>query len=340
MRLRSKRLSGAAQAPLFVLLSVVVAACSSVQTTNLPTSKPTTTALSSPADAVEAATATAGATASPGGTVTLVAAGDIACDPNANKGTPVDCDQAATADLIGQLHPTAVLTLGDNQYEDNRYGAYQAVFAKTWGKYLSIMHATIGNHEYLTKDAAGYFQYFGPAAGPPGQGYYSFDLGAWHIISLDSECQYIGGCRAGSPEVQWLQNDLATHPNLCTLVAWHEPVWSSGEHGDASQMDTIWQMLVDAKVDVVLSGHNHDYERFVPLNGQGQPDPNGTPEFVVGTGGKNHYGFVEPPLPGEVVRNDKSFGVILMSLTPNGYSWRFVPAAGYTFTDSGSASCH
>jgi acid phosphatase type 7 len=267
-------------------------------------------------------------------TVTIVAAGDIACDPAHNVSQPHDCDQAATANLIGQLAPAAVLTLGDNQYEDNTLAAYMSVFDPTWGAYKSIIYPTIGNHEYLTPGAAGYFDYFGF---PP---YYSYNLGDWHIISLDSECQYVGGCSAGSAQEKWLKADLAAYPRLCTMVTWHEPRWSSGEHEDATQMTTIWSDLVAANVDVVLTGHNHDYERFMPLNASGNPDPAGTAEFVVGTGGKNHYGFAVPPLAGELVRNDSSFGVIQMSLKPTGYSWKFVPAPGYTFTDSGSATCH
>ncbi len=267
--------------------------------------------------------------ARPGLTVTIAAAGDIACDPAHNVGTPMDCDQAATANLIGQLNPTAVLTLGDNQYQDGTPAAFQAVFAKTWGAYRSIMFPAIGNHEYLTPGAAGYFGYFGVPA------YYSYNLGSWHMISLDSECSHVGGCQAGSPQERWLVADLAAHPTACTLVYWHEPRFSSGEHLDATQMTTIWADLVAAHVSVVLSGHNHDYERFVPLGATGAPDPTGVTEFVVGTGGKNHYGFVRPPLTGEVVRNDTSFGVISMTLGPSSYSWRFVPAPGYTFTDFG-----
>jgi len=268
-------------------------------------------------------------------TVTIVAAGDIACDPAQNKGAPGLCDQAATAALIGQLHPAAVLALGDTQYENGTLAAYKAVYAPTWGQYKSITYPAIGNHEYLTHGAAGYFGYFGVPA------YYSYDLGSWHMISLDSECSSggVGGCQAGSPQEKWLLADLAAHPSKCTLAYWHEPAWSSGEHGDATQMATIWSDLVAAHVSVVLTGHNHDYERFVPLNAAGQPDPSGTTEFVVGTGGKNHYGFALAPLTGEVVRNDKSFGVIEMTLNPTSYSWKFVPAPGYTFTDSGSAAC-
>lgn len=269
----------------------------------------------------------------PGVTASIVAAGDIACDPAHNVGTPQDCDQAATAAEIGQLHPTAVLTLGDNQYENGTLAGFNTVFGPTWGKYRSIMFPAIGNHEYLTSHAAGYFAYFGVPA------YYSFNLGDWHLISLDLECGPVGGCQAGSPQERWLRADLAAHPSLCTLAYWHEPRWSSGEHNDATQMSAIWADLVAAHVDVVLSGHNHDYERFLPLNAAGQPDPSGVTEFVVGTGGKNHYGFVAAPLVGEVVRNDTSFGVIQMTLRPTSYSWKFVPAPGYTFTDSGSANC-
>jgi hypothetical protein len=267
-------------------------------------------------------------------TVTIVAAGDIACDPAHNVGQPTDCDQAATAALIGALHPTAVLTLGDNQYENGTPAGFQKVFDPSWGTYKSIMYPTIGNHEYLTSGAAGYFGYFHVPA------YYSYNLGDWHIISLDSECQYVGGCGAGSKQETWLKENLAAYPYLCTLVTWHEPRWSSGEHQDAKQMATMWADLVAARVDVVLSGHNHDYERFVPLDANGQPSPDGTAEFVVGTGGKNHYGFVTAPLAGEVIRDSTSFGVLRMSLGSTGYSWKFVPAAGYTFTDSGSAACH
>jgi hypothetical protein len=343
---------------------MVLWSCSSATTTAIPTPQPTPAATPSasprPVSSALGASATPRLATSPGaifslppgqpqpefistsgaagansqGTVTIAAAGDIACDPAQNKGAPADCDQNATAALLGQLNPTAVLTLGDNQYEDNTFAAYQEVFAPSWGKYKSIIFPTIGNHEYLTPGASGYFQYFGF---PP---YYSFDLGAWHIVSLNSECHFVGGCDQNSPQVQWLLADLAAHPALCTMVTWHEPRWSSGEHQDATQMDTIWRDLVAANVDVVLTGHNHDYERFVPLNGAGNPDPSGTTEFVVGTGGKNHYGFAEAPLTGEIVRNDTSFGVIDMTLAPTGYSWRFVDAPGYHFSDSGSASCH
>jgi acid phosphatase type 7 len=269
----------------------------------------------------------------PGVTRSIVAAGDIACDPAKNTGAPRGCDQAATAALIGSLRPTAVLALGDLQYESGTASAFQSVFGTTWGKYRSIMYPAVGNHEYLTSGAAGYFGYFKL---PP---YYSFNLGNWHLVSLNSECSHVGGCQAGSRQEKWLKADLAAHPTVCTLVFWHEPRWSSGEHGNAKQMTTIWSDLVAAHVDVVLAGHNHDYERFAPLDGAGKPDPKGVTEFVVGTGGKNHYGFATGPLAGEVVRDGTAFGVLRMVLGPTGYSWRFYSAAGYSFTDKGSAAC-
>jgi acid phosphatase type 7 len=267
--------------------------------------------------------------------VSIVAAGDIACDPAHNVGAPTDCDQAATAALIGRLRPSAVLPLGDLQYQDGTPAAFQKSFGPTWGAYRSIMYPAIGNHEYLTSGAAGYFGFFRGIAP-----YYSYSLGNWHMVSLDSECQYVGGCQAGSAQESWLRADLAAHANLCTLVYWHEPRWSSGEHQDAKQMATIWADVVAAHVDVVLSGHNHDYERFAPLGATGGVDPTGTTEFVVGTGGKNHYGFVRAPLTGELVRNDTSFGVLRMLLGPTSFSWRFYAAPGYTFSDSGSARCN
>ena len=311
----------------------LLAVCTSSCSNTAPTANPKALSIATSAAASPMLSPSAAESATASSTVTIVAAGDIACDPAHNVGAPKDCDQAATADEIGQLNPTAVLTLGDDQYEDGTPTAFDSVFSSTWGKYRSIMYPAIGNHEYLTSGASGYFGYFGVAP------YYSFNLGAWHLITLDSECSFVGGCEAGSPQELWLLADLAAHPATCTLVYWHEPRWSSGEHGDASQMTTIWSDLAAAHVSVVLSGHNHDYERFTPLNATGQPDPNGVTEFVVGTGGKNHYGFVAGPLTGEVVRNDTSFGVIQMTLRPTSYSWDFVPAPTYTFHDSGSANC-
>jgi hypothetical protein len=288
----------------------------------------------------------------------IAAAGDIACDPTASTfnngvGSSNSCRQKWVSDLLLAMSPTAVLTLGDNQYESNTIAQYQASFDPSWGRVKSKIHPGIGNHEYLTSGAAGYFQYFGSAAGDPAKGYYSFDVGSWHILALNSECSHVGGCGAGSAQEQWLKADLAAHTNACTLAYWHEPRFSSGQHGDAQQMAVLWNDLAAAHADVVLSGHNHDYERFEPIGatpaGSGSPsyqspvlDPNGIRQFVVGTGGKNHYGFgSQPPLAGEVVRDASTYGVLKLTLHPNGYDWQFVndPGSG-TFTDSGTAACH
>ena len=283
----------------------------------------------------------------------IAAAGDIACDPGSSNfsnglGTKGNCAQGATAALL-RPDLSAVLTLGDTQYEDNQYSKYLQSFDVSWGRFKSLIRPAIGNHEYLTPGASGYFQYFGSAAGDPSRGYYSYNLGRWHLISLNSECGHIGGCGPGSPQETWLRADLVAHPARCTLAYWHEPRFSSGEHGDAQQMATLWNDLAAARADIVLSAHNHDYERFDPLGPAPQssskyqdpnPAPDGMREFVVGTGGRNHYNFPQSPLAGEIVRNADTYGVLELTLHPTGYDWRFVPAAGGSFTDSGSGSCN
>lgn len=269
----------------------------------------------------------------------IAAAGDIACDPTANSGAPGNCDQAATAQQVINLNPTAVLALGDNQYESNTANQYASVYNTTWGRFKGKIKPAIGNHEYLTSGASGYFGYFGAAAGDPAKGYYSYDLGAWHLISLNSECSHVGGCAAGNPQEAWLRADLAAHPNACTLAYWHEPRFSNGQHGNATQMTTIWNDLVAGHADIVLSGHNHDYERYAPMDGSGARSATGVAEWVVGTGGKNHYAISAAPLAGEIVSNDKTFGILKLVLHPTSYDWQFLPAPGYSFTDSGSAAC-
>jgi hypothetical protein len=293
------------------------------------------------------------ASATGGSDPVIAAAGDIACDPGSQYfkgglGTRTACAQRATAALL-RPDLSAVLTLGDTQYEDNDYSKYLASFDPSWGRFKSMIRPTIGNHEYLTPRAGGYFQYFGSAAGDPSRGYYSYDIGRWHLISLNSECGQIGGCGRGSAQESWLRADLAAHPAFCTLAYWHEPRFSSGQHGDAQQMALIWNDLVAARADVVLAGHNHDYERFDPLAAappssskyqNPTPAPDGIRAFVVGTGGRSLYGFAEDPLTAEVVRNADTYGVLELTLHPSRYDWRFVPAAGGTFTDAGFGSCH
>ncbi len=299
-------------------------------------------------------TGTAGATltASPPGSSApasdpvVAAAGDIACDPsepgfNGGAGVAGQCRQRATSDLVLGIRPAAVLTLGDHQYSDNSLDKFRQSYDPSWGRFKSITHPAIGNHEYETPRAAGYFSYFGAAAGDPTRGYYSYDIGTWHLIALNSECDFVSkGCGAGSPQEVWLKADLAAHPNRCTLAYWHQPRFSSGEHGNNTDYTPFWQALYNAGADLVLNGHDHDYERFALQDPGGQADSaRGVREFVVGTGGKDHYDVVTVR-PNSEVRNNVTFGVLTLTLHPTGYDWHFVAEQGKTFTDSGTASCH
>ena len=233
----------------------------------------------------------------------------------------------------------AVLTAGDNQYEFGALDAYRRSYEPSWGRLKAITRPAPGNHEYLTTDAAGYFAYFGAAAGPPGLGYYSFDLGAWHIVSLNANCTFVGGCGGASPEVRWLRRDLARSSALCTLAYWHQPRFSSGVHGSDTSYRELWQVLYDAKADVVVNGHDHDYERFAPQDPDGRLDHAGIREFVVGTGGESLRGFPKVA-PNSRVRDATTFGVLKLTLRAKSYAWSFLPAAAGSFRDSGSAACH
>jgi acid phosphatase type 7 len=247
---------------------------------------------------------------------------------------------------------SAVAALGDVQYYCGGAAAFAASYDPSWGRFKSRTRPAVGNHEYLTGNpsgvatdcdatgqAAGYFGYFGAAAGAPNQGYYSYDLGAWHIIVLNSNCLQAGGCGPGSPQDVWLQADLAAHPALCTLAYWHIPLWSSGGRSAQNSL-TFVKRLYAAKVEVILTGHDHIYERFAPQTPTGAADPlNGIRSFVVGTGGSNHTTIPSVASNSEV-RNADTFGILRLTLRPNSYDWRFVPEPGKTFTDGGSASCH
>jgi hypothetical protein len=260
----------------------------------------------------------------------MVGAGDIAsCQSEGDE---------ATARLLDAIDGT-VFTTGDNAYEYGTDEEFANCYHPTWGRHRTRTRPALGNHDYGTPGAAGYFRYFGAAAGEPGRGYYSYDLGAWHVIVLNSNCRFAGGCGPDSPQVQWLRRDLASSPAVCTAAYWHHPRFSSGLHGNDPTMQTIWQVLVSAGVDVALTGHDHLYERFAPLDAQGRPDPQrGLRQFIVGTGGRNHYPF-RTVLPASDVRHTGTFGVLRLELATAGYAWAFIPEAGKTFRDTGTARC-
>jgi hypothetical protein len=208
----------------------------------------------------------------------------------------------------------------------------------TWGPFKGVTKPSIGNHEYLTTDAAGYFTYFGDAAHGPG-GYYSYELGAWHIIVLNSNCGPAGGCGVNSPQGKWLAADLATHPTKCSLGYWHHPYYSSGQWGNNSYMLPLVQMLYNAGAELMLAGHDHDYERFAPQDTAGNLDPtNGIVQFVAGTGGSNDTPW-NVFKPNSLARQNTEFGVLKLTLHASGYDWEFIPVRG-TFRDAGSAACH
>ena len=264
--------------------------------------------------------------------VVLVGAGDIA-----------DCADLsgaeATAKLLDAI-PSTVFTAGDNAYEQGTAEQFAKCYDPTWGRQKARTRPSVGNHEFHSTSATPYFDYFGANAGDPAKGFYSYELGAWHIIVLNSECSEVGSCKSGSVEEKWLRGDLQSHPSVCTLAYWHKPLFSSGaKHGNDPEMKAFWDDLYGAHAAIVINGHDHDYERFAPQDTDGKPDAaHGIREFVVGTGGKSHRPFATP-LPTSELRNADTFGVLKLTLHPNSYDWEFIPEAGKTFHDSGSERC-
>jgi Calcineurin-like phosphoesterase len=262
----------------------------------------------------------------------LVGAGDIA-----------DCRDLsgaeATAKLLEKI-PGTVMAVGDLAYPDGTAANF-VCYDKTWGRVKNRTRPAVGNHEFHSADATFYFQYFGQAAGDPGKGYYSYDLGTWHIVVLNSECVAVGGCDAASAQGKWLREDLAAHPVACTLAYFHKPLFSSGgAHGNDVVMKPLWDALYAANADVIVNGHDHDYERFAPQNPDGVADASrGIREFVVGTGGKNLRPFTLAHANSEV-RYLEAFGVLKLTLSPGRYQWEFIPQEGKSFQDSGAAACH
>lgn len=269
------------------------------------------------------------------GATVLLAAGDIAeCDAQGDE---------ATARLLDAYPKATIAALGDLAYPHGRDKDFAQCFDPSWGRFKDRIRPAAGNHDHATKNARGYADYFGSRGGPFDRYYYSYDLGAWHVAVLDSDCWRVGGCGPGDPQATWLRSDLRKHRARCTLAYWHRPPFSSGRYGDPENTDRVrplWRAAVEGGVDVVLTGHEHSYERFVPMDVDGRPDDEGTRLFVVGTGGGNLRRYRRPPLPTTVVRNGDTWGLLRLTLRGDGYSWKFLPVAGARFTDSGAGACH
>ena len=258
----------------------------------------------------------------------MVGAGDIAsCSSTGDE---------ATANLLDGIAGT-VVTLGDNVYDNGTITEYNNCYNPSWGRHKARTKPSAGNHEYNTPGAVGYYEYFGAAAGDPAKGYYSYDLGDWHIVVLNSNIAR----EAGSAQEQWLLQDLAASGRSCTLAYWHHPRFNSGaSHGNNTTVQALWQALYDLNADVILNGHEHTYERFAPQTPAGVADPaRGIRQFIVGTGGRSHYtlGTLQP---NSQVFNGSTYGVLKLTLSAGSYSWQFVPVVGASFTDSGTTSCH
>jgi hypothetical protein len=259
---------------------------------------------------------------------TLLAVGDIAdCDSDGDE---------ATAALLDRL-PGTIATLGDTVYDSGTAEEFAECYAPTWGRHKQRTRPAVGNHEYLTSGASGYFGYFSPDVQTS---YYSYDLGSWHIVVLDSNCSKVGGCHQDSPQEQWLRGDLAANPTACTLAYWHHPRFSFGQYDDNEATRRLWQVLAEQGAEIVLTGHDHNYQRYAPQTSDGtRDDARGIRQFVVGTGGKNHYPLGTPP-PNVEAFNDETFGILQLTLRPTGYDWTFIPIAGQSFTDTGNGTCH
>ncbi len=268
----------------------------------------------------------------------LLAAGDVAaCDSTG--------DEATAAVLDGQAG--TVVMLGDGAYPDGSAADYANCYEPTWGRHKARTRPVPGNHDYVDRKGAGYYGYFGPAAGDPSKGYYSYDLGGWHIIALNSNCKTVGGCGKGTPQDEWVKADLAAVTTPCVMAYWHHPRFFSPTVGEGTvpapssdvKMSAVWRSLQAAGADVVLSGHRHAYERFPRMDDKGALDPKGIRQFVVGTGGGEKETFNATVAEHSEARFDSAAGVLKLSLRPDGYDWTFLPEAGQTATDAGSDTC-
>ena len=269
----------------------------------------------------------------------LAAGGNLVCAPGQLR-SAATCRSDQTLSLVAGGNFDAVLTLGNHQDPDGALAGFQVAFEPGFGALGPLLHPVPGNHDYRSRGAGGYFAYFGAAAGVAGLGYYSFELGSWHVIALNSNCHEVA-CGRGSAQEQWLKGDLAAHPAACTLAFWHHPLFSSGDYGSNAAVLPLFEDLYAANVDVVLAGHDRDYERFAPLNPAGNVDnARGIQTFVVGTGGQQLGTFPHAALTGSQARARNTFGMLSLTLRPGAYDWAFLPTEGGTYHDSGAAPCH
>jgi 3',5'-cyclic AMP phosphodiesterase CpdA len=276
-------------------------------------------------------------------TASGLAAGQNQPSPGSDDVVFVGAGDIANCDLIGGAQATATLldgiagtvfTLGDHAYQEGTDNEFRRCYEPTWGRHKARTRPTPGNHDYRTNRGRPYFQYFGAAAGADDRGYYSFDLGSWHIISLNSSLP-----RTVPAQIKWLREDLAAHPVDCVLAYWHIPLFSSGPHTPEATMREIWSILYKAGADVVLNGHDHIYERFAPQDDKGKLDAeHGVRQFIAGTGGGGVYKMGKVA-PNSEVRDNTTYGVLKLTLSPGKYAWEFVPIPGGRFKDAGAASC-
>jgi hypothetical protein len=313
--------AGAGVIIVVVAISFVLAGCGGGTKTTVDRGAPrrASTTTEAPTRAPSARPSDSTQDGAPRGDPVIAAAGDIAC--------PSECTPTETVgDMLVAGGYTAVLTLGDNQYEDGSLSEYKRSYDPTWGRVKDKTFPSPGNHDYHNRDGAGYYSYFGSRAGTPGKGYYSYDIGTWHMLSLNSEANT-------DAQLGWVEADLAANHSRCTLAYWHKPIWTSGNthRDDGKHMRPIWDALAAGGTAVVLNGHVHNYERFAPRDG--------IREFIVGTGGRDsHYGFAATA-PLSEVRDNSTDGLLKLTLHPGGYDWRFLPVPGGTFSDAGSGSC-
>jgi hypothetical protein len=259
--------------------------------------------------------------------VVFVGAGDIA-----------NCEllggARATAALLDTI-PGTIFTLGDHAYPNGSAKDYKECYEPTWGRFKDRTHPVMGNHDLITAKGLPYWEYWGTRGGPEKRGYYSYELGAWHIIALNSTAP----ANEKSPQMQWLREDLATHQTACTLAYWHTPVFSSGPHGGTFEMRDVWKLLYEAGADVVLASHDHIYERFAPQDAKGKVDlARGIRQFLVGTGGSGVY-LIKKIAPNSEIHDNSTYGVLKLTLKPDSYAWDFIPIGGQKFRDSGTGTC-